>query len=252
LVTREELQQKLWPADTFVDFDVGVNTAIRKLRHALGDEADNPRFIETMSRRGYRFIAPVTDAAASPQPTGPDSPPKASDSIPSDGAAIISPDTGGYSRLAVIRRRRRWYFALAASAAIAFVIYGAVVYGPGLRKTRLATEQQVTANPREAPVVGAVVSPDGKYVAYADTTGVYIRHIDTGETRPLQLPDGFNAVPTSWFPDGTHSPARIGWSSTEKANGTLTFMSCWFSVWANRVAAVRSRQIVVTLRALFI
>ncbi len=45
LVTREELQQKLWPADTFVDFDVGVNTAIRKLRQALGDEADNPRFI---------------------------------------------------------------------------------------------------------------------------------------------------------------------------------------------------------------
>src|SRR5215813_6173416 len=61
LVTREELQQKLWPADTFVDFDVGVNTAIRKLRQALGDEADNPRFIETLSRRGYRFVAPVID-----------------------------------------------------------------------------------------------------------------------------------------------------------------------------------------------
>jgi DNA-binding winged helix-turn-helix (wHTH) protein len=55
LVTREGLRQALWPADTFVDFDVGLNTAIRKLRDALGDSADNPRFIETLPRRGYRF-----------------------------------------------------------------------------------------------------------------------------------------------------------------------------------------------------
>ncbi|HEX8799847.1 MAG TPA: hypothetical protein VF772_14615, partial [Terriglobales bacterium] len=103
-----------------------------------------------------------------------------------------------------VRKWRRWYFALAGLAAIALAIYGAVVYGPGLRKTHLATERQVTANPWEAPIVAAVVSPDGRFVAYADTTGVYIRHIDTGETRPLQLPEGFHAVPTSWFPDGTH------------------------------------------------
>src|SRR5271165_3895357 len=59
VVTREEIQQKIWGADTFVDFDHGVNRAINKLREALGDSADNPRFIETLSRRGYRFIAPV-------------------------------------------------------------------------------------------------------------------------------------------------------------------------------------------------
>jgi DNA-binding winged helix-turn-helix (wHTH) protein len=56
MVTRDELQQKLWPADTFVDFDVGLNTAIRKLRQALGDEAESPRYIETLAKRGYRFI----------------------------------------------------------------------------------------------------------------------------------------------------------------------------------------------------
>src|ERR1700726_705460 len=56
LVTREELQQKLWPADTFVDFDVGLNTAIRKLRQALGDDAEKPRYIETLARKGYRFV----------------------------------------------------------------------------------------------------------------------------------------------------------------------------------------------------
>src|SRR6202171_2809625 len=60
VITREELRSQNWPADTFVDFDNSLNTAINKLREALGDSADNPRFIETLPRRGYRFIAPVT------------------------------------------------------------------------------------------------------------------------------------------------------------------------------------------------
>src|SRR5436305_2922292 len=59
-VTREQLRQVLWTADTFVDFDRGLNAAMTKLRQALGDSAVNPRFIETQARRGYRFIAPVT------------------------------------------------------------------------------------------------------------------------------------------------------------------------------------------------
>src|SRR5437660_1318382 len=60
VVTREELRSQNWPADTFVDFDNSLNTAVNKLREALGDSADSPRFIETLPRRGYRFIAPVT------------------------------------------------------------------------------------------------------------------------------------------------------------------------------------------------
>ncbi|HXN97683.1 MAG TPA: winged helix-turn-helix domain-containing protein [Candidatus Acidoferrales bacterium] len=59
VVTRDELRQKLWPADTFVDFDTGLNSAIKKLRDVLSDSADEPRYIETLHRRGYRFIAPV-------------------------------------------------------------------------------------------------------------------------------------------------------------------------------------------------
>jgi DNA-binding winged helix-turn-helix (wHTH) protein len=54
VVTREELQKRLWPADTFVDFDHGLNKAINKIREALGDSAESPRFVETVSRRGYR------------------------------------------------------------------------------------------------------------------------------------------------------------------------------------------------------
>jgi DNA-binding winged helix-turn-helix (wHTH) protein len=60
VVTREELRNHNWSPDTFVDFDNSLNTAINKLREALGDSADNPRFIETLPRRGYRFIAPVS------------------------------------------------------------------------------------------------------------------------------------------------------------------------------------------------
>ena len=60
LVTREEIQRRIWPADTFVDFEKGLNNAIRKLRDALGDSADEPRFIETHSGRGYSFIGVVT------------------------------------------------------------------------------------------------------------------------------------------------------------------------------------------------
>lgn len=59
VVTREEIHQQLWPDGTFVDFDHGLNTAINKLRESLGDSATNPRFIETLPRKGYRFIAPV-------------------------------------------------------------------------------------------------------------------------------------------------------------------------------------------------
>ena len=59
MVTREEIQKKLWPNDTVVEFDHGINTAIKKLRQALGDSADEPKYIETVARRGYRLMVPV-------------------------------------------------------------------------------------------------------------------------------------------------------------------------------------------------
>jgi DNA-binding winged helix-turn-helix (wHTH) protein len=65
IVTREELRNRLWPADTFVDFDRGLNAAVKRLRDALGDSADSPVFIETLARRGYRFIAPVNGSSPS-------------------------------------------------------------------------------------------------------------------------------------------------------------------------------------------
>jgi cholera toxin transcriptional activator len=72
LVTRTEIQQALWPDGTFVDFDHGLNTAINKIREALGDSAANPQFVETLAKRGYRFIAPV-EIKVPEQPAAPTS-----------------------------------------------------------------------------------------------------------------------------------------------------------------------------------
>ena len=77
LVTREELRERLWAGDTFVAFDHGINTAVKKVRRALGDSAASPRFVETLPRRGYRFIAPV-EALAPPRGVPP---PRVADSI---------------------------------------------------------------------------------------------------------------------------------------------------------------------------
>src|SRR5215469_4759306 len=63
VVSREELRRRIWPSDTFVDFDSGLNGAVKRLREALGDSADSPRFVETLPRQGYRFIAPLEEAA---------------------------------------------------------------------------------------------------------------------------------------------------------------------------------------------
>ena len=104
VVTREDLQQKLWPSDTFVDFDHSLNTAINKVREALGDSASSPRYVETLARRGYRFIAPVQrepeNAAAAPTadtapPTvisaSPSSPPSSS-TVPPGPTVAIHPE----------------------------------------------------------------------------------------------------------------------------------------------------------------
>src|SRR5258707_13461471 len=63
LLTREEISRELWPDGTFVDYEHGVNSAINRIREALGDRARNPRFVETLARRGYRFLAPVQRVA---------------------------------------------------------------------------------------------------------------------------------------------------------------------------------------------
>jgi cholera toxin transcriptional activator len=93
VVTREELRQRLWPADTFVDYDHSLNTAVNKLREALNDSADNPRFIQTIPRQGYRFIASleaVHGAPASAKPAENTIPTAASSSESESGVSMLS------------------------------------------------------------------------------------------------------------------------------------------------------------------
>lgn len=172
VVGREELQKRLWPADTFVDFDHSLNAAIRRLRDALGDSAENPRYVETVARRGYRFLAPVNGVAK--------------------------------QAFAPMPRRRHWPLA----AAIGTVLVVGVVIGFHAAKRQLANpplrQRRLTANPAEAPVLDGVISPDGRYLAFADKTGLGLRLIETGETHMLSLPPNFKPEPTSWFPDGAH------------------------------------------------
>src|ERR1700674_2719103 len=73
VVTREELRSRVWPSESFGDFDQALNIAIAKLRSALGDSAENPRFIETLPKRGYRFIADVSVVDADVRPKRPES-----------------------------------------------------------------------------------------------------------------------------------------------------------------------------------
>jgi DNA-binding winged helix-turn-helix (wHTH) protein/Tol biopolymer transport system component len=194
VVTREDLQQKLWPADTFVDFDVGLNSAVRKLRHALGDDADHPRYIETLAKRGYRFIAPVVVLGVNAR----------SDQNPAPGASVPVPEPHILIDPGAPTGKRTQLIVAALSALVLAVLGVLALRFSGSATPHLINEQRVTSNPEEAPVTGAVVSPDGKYVAYSDSTGIYFRQLENGETHPLPLPTGQDWVPTSWYPDSTH------------------------------------------------
>jgi TolB-like protein/DNA-binding winged helix-turn-helix (wHTH) protein/Tfp pilus assembly protein PilF len=88
LVTRDDLRQRLWSAETFVDFEHGLNAAVRRLRDALGDSADVPRFIETLPRRGYRFIAPVVQPPSTEEASSRPVEPTKSDALPPPAAAV--------------------------------------------------------------------------------------------------------------------------------------------------------------------
>ncbi len=169
LVTRDELRSKLWPADTFVDFDHSLNAAIKRLRDALGDDPDNPQFIETIPRRGYRFLAPVTAPSSSRS------------EIPECQPAAPVP----------ARLLRLPVAAVVLSLAIVVVLgLGALLLtshtpsaGPPMRTTPLTTSLGAKFGP--------AFSGDGEEVAYVwdgnstNRSDVYVQRI--GTDRPLQL-----------------------------------------------------------------
>jgi DNA-binding winged helix-turn-helix (wHTH) protein/Tol biopolymer transport system component len=195
LVTREQVKHELWDGSVSVDFEQGMNFCIRRIRLALGDDADSPRYIETIRGRGYRFLAPVTRLSTSASITVNSASAAAADTART--VADPQPPSPGISR------SRLWSITLVGVVAVFGILVIATRF-PWRRPGPSAIEQRVTSNPPEVPISAAVVSPDGKYVAYADPSGIYLRLLDSGETRPLQVPNDINLVPTSWFPDSLH------------------------------------------------
>jgi len=180
LISREELRTNLWPADTFVDFDHSLNAAVKRLRDALGDSADAPVFVDTLARRGYRFVGSIDSPAA-----------------PSDIAVVAAVE---------VRKTpssRRWI----AAAALALIAVGALAWIV-LRSSQptQVVERKLTANSSENGVDSAAVSPEGKYLAYTDKTGTYLKIIRTGESHRVPMNTDFSSHIhiDGWFPDGSH------------------------------------------------
>jgi len=146
LVTREELRRSLWPADTFVDFEAGLNTAIRKLRDALQDEAKAPQFVETVQRHGYRFIAPVALVVS-----GKESPEPSAGIAPTSSAAreiLAGSDARGWSEAQGGRKSRNRVGSLLApagmlTAAVLVLLVGLNVAGLRDRLLRKATVRRI-------------------------------------------------------------------------------------------------------------
>jgi len=180
LVTRDELVKQLWPDGTFVDFDQSLNKAVNRLREALGDSANQSKLIETLPRRGYRFIGDIENQAA------PRTLPEPSTPIPSRGATTSS---GWMKWLAVS--------ALALMAmAISFRWFEA-------RRTQTnpledVKQRRLTANSSENAVGSDAISPDGKLLAYSDLKGIHVQQIDTGEVRDLVMPENLKGTLQSW------------------------------------------------------
>ena len=179
MVTREELRSKLWPADTFVDFDHSLNAAIRRLRDALGESAETPIFVETVARRGYRFIALVDGGSAA--------------------SSIGITAAQERSKLSFLTH----WLVIGCLGSIVISILAWTAWRH-LSPAREVIERRLTSNSSENSLSSAAISPDGKYLAYADNSGIYLKQIRTGEAHPVPLPPNFSARVDDWFPDGSH------------------------------------------------
>jgi Tol biopolymer transport system component/DNA-binding winged helix-turn-helix (wHTH) protein len=212
VVSREELREQLWSAETFVDFDDGLNTAINKLRAALDDQADNPRFIETIPRRGYRFIGSIEPPNVEPQNVEPQNgnetgnastaPATQEQALPPDAVVRFPARFPGYE--GGERRRpergqmtgwfRRWQVSVPAGAAIAAAAFALWWYTP-LPPPQVIRTDQITSSAR----IDTITKPasDGQRIYYMQRAGDHWNLMQTslrgGDGRRLEAP-GKNAM----------------------------------------------------------
>jgi Tol biopolymer transport system component/DNA-binding winged helix-turn-helix (wHTH) protein len=184
--TRDELRQELWPADTFVDFERGISTAVNKIREALGDSAANPRFVETVGRSGYRFIAPVT---ALPQPAvaglsaAPAPISRAAASAPAHPAKELSATPARISL-----RKRTAFFSLAVTLiALAVLAFDHTAISPA---PRVIKTTPLTTSGRVEPAAG--LQTDGSRLFFVERSGARWSLMQTsiagGDVVPVQVP----------------------------------------------------------------
>ncbi len=198
LVTREGLRRRLWPDDTFVDFEQGVNAAVKRLRETLSDSAETPRFVETLPRRGYRFIAPVERDGDNRGGLAPPGHPSGLADEHRSAAVVATP------RIEASRWHRGWF----AAAAIAVVLATTAAWllrplpttpAPPLEVVPLTT---LTGSEYEP-----TFSPDGRQVAFAwngeqqDNSDIYVTLVGSTEVRRLTTDAAVDFAP-QWSPDG--------------------------------------------------
>jgi DNA-binding winged helix-turn-helix (wHTH) protein/Tol biopolymer transport system component len=208
-ITREELQKKLWPADTFVDFEQGLNNAMKRLRAALDDSAESPRFVETLPRRGYRFIAALDGIPLATEQ-------QAGHSVRTGKAVGSSVWRESFARLWTILQpasrgafeANRWLLVISVLCVIALA--GVFTWVMRSRHPILLSElkqKQLTSNSVGNAVVSGAISPDGKYLAYVDPVGVHVQLVANGDMQTVSQPESLNANAAwsiaSWLPDNT-------------------------------------------------
>jgi Tol biopolymer transport system component/DNA-binding winged helix-turn-helix (wHTH) protein len=227
IVPREEIRNCLWGENTFVDFERGINFCVNQIRATLGDDAEKPRYIETLPRRGYRFIAAVSNQDRR-QPAA-KSFADQSLSLPPPKRAEAETSVARAQRLQAVARQQdaaQWQKRALAGVLTVLVIALAVVWfvrrlPPSLRDPEVT---QLTANSSDNPVVSSAISPDGKYLAFTDQMKkIRIRLLKTGETQTVPEPMSLKEpsvtwTVAAWFPDGTrflvnaNASKAVSWS----------------------------------------
>ncbi len=203
IVLREDLQRRLWPNGTYVDFDKNLNTAVKKLRYALGDSPDKPVFIETIPRRGYRFIAPVSGKGIGlgDLPAGGTAVPASTGAQEySDGRA----ETSFHSSNQPARSRKFWYSLFVALPLVSSLVL--IKYNKFSRPPIVDLQNvEVTELTNNGKVRQMAISPDGLRLAYARDEGLeqslWLKRIDSGNETQLLTADTVNFSGMEFSPD---------------------------------------------------